>query len=159
MREARVASHDGAAAAHTFTVASVNLHCGVASTGEPFDVESVIRGLDATIIAVQETWQTDSQPGTRHYGPTIVVGDLNMPGPIARLTAGYARAATGRTWPASRPRLQLDHVLTSSHLESLAGTVLPCHGSDHLPVRARLRLRAAGPGVRRAAVAAASRAR
>jgi endonuclease/exonuclease/phosphatase family metal-dependent hydrolase len=278
------------AGAHTFTVASVNLHCGVTSSGEPFDVEGVLCGLDATIIAVQETWQTDAQSGTRHAdgvaegacpvqpartpvpdpadpvvaaaialgadllrlplcsfpdlakigvppssgpghfgiavltmlpvihhevfslgpapgddipryaqivwlalddeialrfvnthltyrpaspvqlwrlrqrlrgyrGPTIVVGDLNMPGPIAPLTAGYARAVTGRTWPAERPLLQLDHVLTSSHLETVAATVLPHIGSDHLPVRAQLRLRAARPGVRRAAIAAASRAR
>lgn len=280
---------DHLAAAHAFTVASVNLHCGVSSTGEPFDVEGAIRGLDAAIIAVQETWQGDSQSGPRlpdtagqdgrsaqpgspargasdpvtaaasaigaellrvplcafsdlarigvppgsgpgrfgmavlttlpvinyevislgpvpgdtiprsaqivwlglddqvtlrlvnthltyrpvspiqlwrlrqrlrgYPGPTIVVGDLNMPSPIASLTAGYPAAVTGRTWPADRPLLQLDHVLASSHLEAVAGTVLPHIGSDHLPVRARLRLRAARPRIRRPAIAPANPSR
>lgn len=76
-----------------------------------------------------------------HDGPTVITGDLNMPRPVASLTAGYAPAVRGRTWPAERPLLQLDHILASHHLDCLDGTVLRHVGSDHLPVRARLRIR------------------
>lgn len=34
----------------------MNLHCGASRTGELFDVEAVICGLDASIVALQETW-------------------------------------------------------------------------------------------------------
>ncbi len=235
--------------AGTLTVASMNLHCGMSRTGQPFDLEQVICGLGASVIGLQETWTAAAAPedslsaaarvlGARllrtslctfpdlsvlglppgsgpgeygiavlstlpvagyevvslglvpgdtiprpaqmvwltlgngdvlrfvnthltnrpfspvqlwrlrrllggHDGPTVVTGDLNMPRPVARLTAGYAPAVGGRTWPAERPLLQLDHVLASRHIDRLDGTVLRAVGSDHLPVRARLRVRPA----------------
>jgi len=73
--------------------------------------------------------------------PTVIVGDLNMPGPFTGLAAGYAQAVSGRTFPAHRPLLQLDHILASRQVARCGGEVLPPAGSDHLPVRARLRLR------------------
>jgi endonuclease/exonuclease/phosphatase family metal-dependent hydrolase len=232
------------------TVASMNLHCGVGSHGKPFDVEAAIRGLDAQIIALQETWSADSSPDpvaavaealgaqlsrvlllpdtslarlgiaadteTGRYGmavlstfpitdseiaylgrvpgdvvprsaqiltiklsegtglrlvathlthrfvspaqlwrllrrldgtplPTVLAGDLNMPRQLARLAAGYAPAVQGRTWPAELPLLQLDHVLASSDIECVEGTVLAPAGSDHRAVWAKLRVRGA-PG-------------
>ena len=72
--------------------------------------------------------------------PTVIVGDLNMPMPFTGLAAGYAPAVNGRTFPADRPLLQLDHILTSRQVTRCGGEVLPPAGSDHLPVRARLRL-------------------
>ncbi len=72
--------------------------------------------------------------------PTVIVGDLNMPGPLTGLAAGYAPAVSGRTFPAHRPLLQLDHILTSRRVARCGGEVLPPAGSDHLPVRARLSL-------------------
>jgi endonuclease/exonuclease/phosphatase family metal-dependent hydrolase len=72
--------------------------------------------------------------------PTVIVGDLNMPAPLTGLAAGYAPAVSGRTFPANRPLLQLDHILTSRRVARCGGEVLPPAGSDHLPVRARLRL-------------------
>jgi endonuclease/exonuclease/phosphatase family metal-dependent hydrolase len=72
--------------------------------------------------------------------PTVIVGDLNMPAPLTGLAAGYAPAVSGRTFPAHRPLLQLDHILASRQLAHSGGEVLPPAGSDHLPVRARLRL-------------------
>ena len=72
--------------------------------------------------------------------PTVIVGDLNMPGPLTGLAAGYAPAVSGRTFPAHRPLLQLDHILVSRRVSHCGGEVLPPAGSDHLPVRARLRL-------------------
>ena len=73
--------------------------------------------------------------------PTVIVGDLNMPAPVTGLAAGYAPAVSGRTFPAHRPLLQLDHILASRQVARCGGEVLPPAGSDHLPVRARLRLR------------------
>ena len=72
--------------------------------------------------------------------PTVIVGDLNMPAPLTGLAAGYAPAVSGRTFPANRPLLQLDHILASRRVAHDGGEVLPPAGSDHLPVRARLRL-------------------
>jgi endonuclease/exonuclease/phosphatase family metal-dependent hydrolase len=72
--------------------------------------------------------------------PTVIVGDLNMPAPLTGLAAGYAPAVSGRTFPAHRPLLQLDHILASRRVTRCGGEVLPPAGSDHLPVRARLRL-------------------
>ena len=72
--------------------------------------------------------------------PTVIVGDLNMPAPVTGLAAGYAPAVSGRTFPAHRPLLQLDHILASRQVAHSGGEVLPPAGSDHLPVRARLRL-------------------
>jgi endonuclease/exonuclease/phosphatase family metal-dependent hydrolase len=73
--------------------------------------------------------------------PTVIAGDLNMPAPLTGLAAGYAPAVSGRTYPAHRPLLQLDHILASRQVARCGGEVLPPAGSDHLPVRARLRLR------------------
>jgi endonuclease/exonuclease/phosphatase family metal-dependent hydrolase len=244
-----VAADDLPSQAGTFTVASMNLHCGVSRAGEPFDLGEVVCGLGTSVIGLQETWTAESAPGDGalaaaagvlgarllqtplctfrnlafagaplsgpgefglavlstlpvaghelvtlgiapgdtilrvaqivwvrlgnasllrfvnthltnrpfspvqlwrlrrllggHDGPTVVTGDLNMPRPAARLIAGYTPAVEGRTWPAERPLLQLDHILASRHLDRLGGAVLGPAGSDHLAVRARLRVRAA----------------
>jgi endonuclease/exonuclease/phosphatase family metal-dependent hydrolase len=73
--------------------------------------------------------------------PTVIAGDLNMPGPVTGLAAGYAPAVSGRTYPAHRPLVQLDHILASRRVAGCGGEVLPPAGSDHRAVRARLRLR------------------
>jgi endonuclease/exonuclease/phosphatase family metal-dependent hydrolase len=226
-------------------VSSLNLHGGVGIAGQPFDVEAVIRGLDADVVALQETWSPESGPdpvaaaarllgaelfrlplrtaaslralgipadsGPGHSGlavlcrhhvtgyelvdlgrmrgdpvlrraqiltielpgrslvrivathlthrlmsplqlarlirhldgvpvPTVIAGDLNMPGLLASRAPGYTMAVRGRTWPAELPVTQLDHILAGRGIEPVAGGVLPPAGSDHLPVRARLRL-------------------
>jgi endonuclease/exonuclease/phosphatase family metal-dependent hydrolase len=234
------------------TLASMNLHCGIDQAGRPYDVEAVVTGLDAQIIALQEAWRPESGPDpvaaaasalgaevyrvdvsrpTRltslsipgdvgagqsgitvlstlpvtgyetisfdrvrgdvyarraqiltiklpagqelrlaathltHRGlsplqlwqlvrrlddglggaglPTVIAGDLNLPRQIARLAPGYTPAVLGRTWPADQPVAQIDHMLTSRHIEAADATVLPPAGSDHRAIRARLRLRAA----------------
>lgn len=229
-------------------VASMNLHCGVGSRGQPFDVEAAVRNLDAPVIALQESWSPDSGPDPvaaaakaldaqlfrvpllsaadwstlgipgesgpgslamavlcrlpvtgyevadlgRMRGdavrrcaqivsielpdrsvlrlaathlthrlisplqllrlirrlnaepslPTVIAGDLNMPGLLAGTVRGYSPAVYGRTWPAELPVMQLDHILTSSGIEQISGSVLAPAGSDHLPVRAEIRLSA-----------------
>ena len=74
--------------------------------------------------------------------PTVIAGDLNMPRVLAAGTPGYTPTVRGRSYPADLPMLQLDHILAGRGLAGLGGSVLPAAGSDHLPVRARLRLTA-----------------
>jgi endonuclease/exonuclease/phosphatase family metal-dependent hydrolase len=72
--------------------------------------------------------------------PTVVAGDLNMPWSLAALSISYDTTARGRTWPAHRPLLQLDHILVDQSIKVIESAVLPTVGSDHLPVCARLRV-------------------
>jgi endonuclease/exonuclease/phosphatase family metal-dependent hydrolase len=79
---------------------------------------------------------------TRHLArtpaPTVIVGDLNMPRLATWVAAGYAPTVRGRTFPAHRPVIQLDHLLASPQLTITDATVLGPLGSDHLPIRARV---------------------
>ena len=78
-------------------------------------------------------------PGGR---PQVVAGDFNFWGPPVRaLLRGWRPAVRGRTFPASRPHSQIDHVLVRGGIDVLGGEVLAMTPSDHRPVRARLRLR------------------
>lgn len=75
--------------------------------------------------------------------PAIVAGDFNFWGPgVTTFLPGWIRTVRGRTWPASRPHSQIDHILvrTGDGFEVVDHEVLPEVGSDHRPVRARLRL-------------------
>jgi endonuclease/exonuclease/phosphatase family metal-dependent hydrolase len=46
----------------------------------------------------------------------------------------------GRTWPASRPHSQIDHILVRRSVRAVESEVLPPQGSDHRGVRAVLRI-------------------
>jgi endonuclease/exonuclease/phosphatase family metal-dependent hydrolase len=72
--------------------------------------------------------------------PTVIAGDLNMPGPVTGLAVGYSPAVSGRTFPASRPLVQLDHILTSREVRARDGEVMPPAGSDHRAIRASIRV-------------------
>jgi endonuclease/exonuclease/phosphatase family metal-dependent hydrolase len=71
---------------------------------------------------------------------TVVAGDCNFWGPgVVSFMRGWRRAVRGRTWPASGPHSQIDHILVRRAIEVGASRVLPDVGSDHRPVRAELR--------------------
>jgi endonuclease/exonuclease/phosphatase family metal-dependent hydrolase len=75
--------------------------------------------------------------------PAIVAGDCNFWGPgVTALLPGWTRTVRGRTWPASRPHSQIDHILVrrGDGIELVDSAVLPAVGSDHRPVRATLRV-------------------
>jgi endonuclease/exonuclease/phosphatase family metal-dependent hydrolase len=72
--------------------------------------------------------------------PTVIAGDLNMPGFVAARLAGFRPAVRGRTWPAWQPLVQLDHLLAGQQTCFQGGAVLAPTGSDHLPVRATISL-------------------
>jgi endonuclease/exonuclease/phosphatase family metal-dependent hydrolase len=72
-------------------------------------------------------------------GPTLIAGDLNMPGPATRTAGhGYRRVVRGPTFPAHRPLIQIDHLLAGPGIRADSAEVLPGVGSDHLPVRAHI---------------------
>lgn len=48
--------------------------------------------------------------------PVVLLGDLNVPGPVPGLAPGWRSLARVRTYPAPEPRLQLDHVLARGPL-------------------------------------------
>ena len=48
----------------------------------------------------------------RFPAPVLVAGDLNLPGPLPAIITGGQRVFCGPTFPASDPRLQLDHLLS-----------------------------------------------
>jgi len=75
--------------------------------------------------------------------PAVVAGDCNFWGPgVVSLLPGWRRAVRGRSWPASMPHSQIDHVLLRdgprTSLRVVDATVLPDVGSDHRPVRVTL---------------------
>lgn len=71
----------------------------------------------------------------------VLVGDMNMWGPVVERNARpLRRAALGKTWPASRPHSQIDHVLVSERIDVIEAEVRADCGSDHLPIRAVLRV-------------------
>ena len=72
----------------------------------------------------------------------IIAGDLNMWSPVVNRDARPLRnAIQGATWPAHRPHSQIDHILASERLGVVESSVLENCGSDHLAVRATLRIR------------------
>ena len=65
-------------------------------------------------------------------GPQVLLGDLNMPGPVPRALTRWTPLARAATYPAWEPRIQLDHVLASGSLPPVTAVetpVLPL--SDH----------------------------
>jgi endonuclease/exonuclease/phosphatase family metal-dependent hydrolase len=70
--------------------------------------------------------------------PTVIVGDLNMPRPATVVAAGYRPVVRGRTFPAGRPLIQLDHLLLRGRIAAAGAEVAEPLGSDHLPIRAQL---------------------
>jgi endonuclease/exonuclease/phosphatase family metal-dependent hydrolase len=71
------------------------------------------------------------------------IGDMNMWGwcASAMTPRGWRRVGRGRTYPASAPHSRIDHLLVTPSVEVLSTTTGPDVGSDHLPIRAELRIR------------------
>ncbi len=69
---------------------------------------------------------------------TVIVGDLNMPRPGTLAAPGYRATVRGRTFPADRPLIQLDHLLVRGPVRVSGAEVADPAGSDHLPIRAEL---------------------
>ncbi|HJR25041.1 MAG TPA: endonuclease/exonuclease/phosphatase family protein [Acidimicrobiales bacterium] len=76
-------------------------------------------------------------------GAGVLLGDMNMWGWTISAMAppGWRRVGRGRTFPTPYPHSRIDHLLVTPGVEVLQSEVVPERGSDHRPVRARLRLR------------------
>jgi endonuclease/exonuclease/phosphatase family metal-dependent hydrolase len=73
--------------------------------------------------------------------PSVIAGDCNMWGAVlAPVLRTRRRAVRGATWPARHPHSQIDHLWVSEGIEVLSGEVMPRTGSDHRPIRARIRI-------------------
>jgi endonuclease/exonuclease/phosphatase family metal-dependent hydrolase len=72
--------------------------------------------------------------------PHLLLGDLNLPGPVPRLVLGpgWRDLASAPTYPAHRPRLQIDHVLaaglTRAAVRGADGATPVIPVSDHRPL-------------------------
>jgi endonuclease/exonuclease/phosphatase family metal-dependent hydrolase len=95
--------------------------------------------------ALRQRLGADGQQAGRF--PTIVAGDFNMPRPVADLSIKFDATVRGKTWPATRPLVQLDHIVVDQRVKVIDSQVLPTVGSDHLPIRARLRILPSRPNV------------
>ncbi len=70
-------------------------------------------------------------------GPAVVVGDFNLPRlVVAPALSPWRPAVRGATFPAHRPRAQLDHLLVHGGASATGGIVAESLGSDHRPIRA-----------------------
>jgi len=71
--------------------------------------------------------------------PRVLLGDLNLPGAVARAATGWRSLARLATYPSARPRAQLDHVLADRHGGAALGPVVHACApaaaiSDHRPL-------------------------
>lgn len=61
------------------------------------------------VVQLQRALRWLARPGR----PVVLLGDLNLPTPVVDVTArGWGRRNHGPTYPASEPKVALDHVLT-----------------------------------------------
>ncbi|GAA4811778.1 endonuclease/exonuclease/phosphatase family protein [Actinomycetospora chlora] len=68
-------------------------------------------------------------------GPVVVLGDLNMPGPLAgAVMRGWHPLVRTPTFPTERPRIQFDHVLASAPLPVADARAVATGVSDHRAV-------------------------
>jgi endonuclease/exonuclease/phosphatase family metal-dependent hydrolase len=76
-------------------------------------------------------------------GAGVLLGDMNMWGWTISAMAprGWRRVGRGRTFPTPYAHSRIDHLLVTPEVEVLHTEVVPERGSDHKPVRARIRLR------------------
>ena len=65
-------------------------------------------------------------------GPKVLLGDLNMPGPLPQALTRWRPLVRTATYPSWQPRVQLDHVLASGDLPPVSAVAAPrLPVSDH----------------------------
>jgi endonuclease/exonuclease/phosphatase family metal-dependent hydrolase len=75
------------------------------------------------------------------HRPAVLMGDFNMWRWVTRFVVpGWRDTARGATWPSPRPVFQIDHILVTEPVQATEAEVVRAGRSDHLPVRAELRL-------------------
>jgi endonuclease/exonuclease/phosphatase family metal-dependent hydrolase len=77
---------------------------------------------------VVQLWRlTASLRGLGH--PCVLLGDMNLPGRVPAWVSGWRSLAQAGTFPADRPRLQIDHALGRGELPAVARA-----DARHLPL-------------------------
>jgi endonuclease/exonuclease/phosphatase family metal-dependent hydrolase len=64
--------------------------------------------------------------------PLVLLGDLNLPGPLPSRLTGWRPLLRAATYPAASPRVQLDHALVDGDVRLTAARAVRVAGSDHL---------------------------
>ena len=114
------------------------LHLQLNVDGAPLDL--VAMHLSANVIYGPSLQLRRVRPQLPTDRPTVIVGDLNLgPRGVALMLGPWREAVTGPTWPVPRQFVQLDHILVSSDIDVVQGEVCDDLGSDHRPIRARVR--------------------
>jgi len=73
--------------------------------------------------------------------PAVLAGDMNFWGPPLSLALpGWRRAVRARTFPSWGAHSQIDHIFVTRPVEVVSGEAVSAGNSDHLPLRARLRV-------------------
>jgi endonuclease/exonuclease/phosphatase family metal-dependent hydrolase len=63
--------------------------------------------------------------------PLVLLGDLNLPGRLPARLSGWRSMVHEATYPAVRPRLQLDHALADGVVQARSAHTVVVAGSDH----------------------------
>ncbi|NIZ91482.1 endonuclease [Kineosporiaceae bacterium B12] len=80
--------------------------------------------------------------------PLVLMGDLNLPGPLAPRTSGWTSLVRAKTFPSPAPRVQLDHVLADAlHWQVTDARSERVGGSDHRALVVDLALPLVGEAV------------
>jgi endonuclease/exonuclease/phosphatase family metal-dependent hydrolase len=75
------------------------------------------------------------------HQPAVLMGDLNMWRWVTRFVLpGWRDTVRGATWPAPTPLFQIDHLLATPSIVATDAEVVKTGTSDHLPIRARVRV-------------------
>ena len=89
---------NAAGARDVVTIASLNLHCGIGTRGQPFDVPAAIEGLDAQVTALQEVWSSNGEADAQIERAAKAIGAelLRLPGrEVASLAGVGVRGPSG----------------------------------------------------------------
>ncbi len=87
------------------------------------------------------TWMRAEQQAHRFPRALVLAGDLNLPGRVPALATGLQRGVIAPTFPAARPRIQLDHLLPSPAVQLQGGRAVRLPISDHCALIADVTLR------------------
>jgi vancomycin resistance protein VanJ len=113
------------------------------------DSEGIRRMMDNSVLRQRQV-ETFAADAARSPHPVVIAGDTNLPDgsfilrrALGGFSDGFARAGRGfgYTYPADRPWMRIDRILTDGRLAIDRFRVLPRQGSDHRAVVAELRLK------------------
>jgi endonuclease/exonuclease/phosphatase family metal-dependent hydrolase len=73
-------------------------------------------------------------------GEHLIIGDINLPWDIPRRYTSWNSLASKKTFPAYKPSLQFDYILSQKKLRACEIRIPPSPMSDHLPIGVEISL-------------------